>query len=291
MVKSIDDGFTAYLQHLAPLTGENRAANSHRNSVKTCLKTRLEIGGFFHTGSFGNGTAVRRHSDVDFFAVIPRRLIGNNSAKTLSQVRTALKATFPRSRVTVRTPAVLIPFGADRREAIDVVPAVYAMRTEEGYDVFDIPDGTGGWMRSSPRAHKAYVRQLDEAHGGRVKPLVLLLKAWKIHWHVPILSFYLEMRVARYAETVRTIDYARGLERVLESMIGTDRLIALQDPKGISRYIRPCVTEKQEQRALTKARVALSRARDARQKARKGRTEDAFTRWNLFFNKTFPQYR
>ena len=68
------------------------------------------------------------------------------------------------------------------------------------------PDGAGGWMRSSPRAHKlglsinkssrfralhlwwqprtlrqlisdgskAYVRQLDEAHGGKVKPLVML---------------------------------------------------------------------------------------------------------------------
>lgn len=291
MTKSIDEAFEDYLKRLTPLPTENKAAQSHWASVRACMKNNFATTKFFHTGSFGNGTAIRRRSDVDYFAVIPRPLINNNSSDTLNRVRAALKTTFHTSKVGIRTPAVFIPFGPGGREAIDVVPAVYVGKTPRGKDIYDIPDRAGGWMRSSPSAHKAYVKEQDDRLEHRVKPLVMLVKAWKYYWSVPILSFYLEMRVARYASTVKSIDYLRGLERVFESMISDDHLKSLQDPVGISRHIHPCETQAQEKAALKKVRMGLGRVADARKNESSGKTEAAFDRIDLFFNGTFPLYK
>ena len=62
-------------------------------------------------------------------------------------------------------------------------------------------------MKSSPKAHTDYVKQEDERLKGKLKPLIRLLKAWKFYNNVPIRSFYLELRAAKYAESEKSIVY------------------------------------------------------------------------------------
>lgn len=188
-------------------------------------------------------------------------------------------------------PAVIVPFGPKGRESLDVVAAVFVAKKADGHYLFDIPDGSGGWIRSSPGAHKAYVGAMDESHEYRVKRLIMLMKAWKVQCNVPTRSFYLEMRVARYASTVKRIDYARGIERVLESMISPTGLVVLRDPTDAGAVITSCITHKQEQQALKKAQRALVRAADARKSAASGNVKKAFERWDQFFNHAFPAYK
>jgi len=66
------------------------------------------------------------------------------------------------------------------------------MWEDNGYKVYDIADGAGGWMKTSPDAHNAYVRDIDDPLGGKVKPLIRFLKAGKCFKDVPISSFYLD---------------------------------------------------------------------------------------------------
>ncbi len=291
MVSTVDDGFEEYIRRLAPLGTEMKAAKAHYSSVESSLKNNVPGAKLIPTGSFGNGTALKRYSDVDYFVIIPRGLVGTDSTAVLQRVRAALKGTFPRTGVAVRMPAVIVPFGVDGSESIDVVPALVAAKTSQGHAIYDIPDRGGRWMRSSPVAHKAYVTAVDNARARRVKRLVMLVKAWKAHWDVPMRSFYLEMRVARYAASVKTIDYGRGIETVLGNMIGPSGLAALQDPMDIAGYIRPCATAVQEKQALTKVQRGLARASDARRREASGNVEKAFERWNLFFNGSFPAYK
>ncbi len=288
MASRVDDGFEEYIRRLAPLGTEMKAAKAHYSSVESSLKNNVPGARLIPTGSFGNGTALKRYSDADYFVIIPRGLVGTDSSAVLQRVRATLKGTFPRTGVAVRTPAVIVPFGVSGSASIDVVPALFAAKTSRGHAIYDIPDHGGHWMRSSPVAHKAYVTALDNARGRRVKPLVMLVKAWKAYWDVPMLSFYLEMRVARYAETVKTIDYGRGIEMVLGSMIGPGGLAALRDPMEIAGYIRPCATAAQEKQALTKVRRGLTRVREARRQEVSGNVEKAVERWNLFFKGSFP---
>lgn len=291
MVQTVEDGFEHLLARLAPLAMEGRMAQRHRRSIGACLRARFDGARLIPTGSRGRGTALRQYSDADYFIVIPRGLITNDSAEMLKRVRTALRCRFPKSAISVSKPAVIVPFGPKGRESLDVVPAVFAAKKADGPYVFDIPDGSGGWIRSSPGAHKAYVRAMDESHEHRVKQLIMLMKTWKVQCKVPVRSFYLEMRVARYASTVKRIDYARGIERVLENMISPNGLVALRDPTDARAVIMPCMTRQQEQQALKKANRALVRAAAARKSAASGNMRKAVERWDQFFNHTFSAYK
>src|SRR5947209_5847805 len=75
-----------------------------------------------------------------------------------------------------------------------------------------------GWMRSSPDAHNDYVRSIDNKHTGKVKPLIRFIKAWKFFKQVPISSFYLELRVAKYADGETDIIYAYDVQRLFDML-------------------------------------------------------------------------
>ena len=193
---------------------------------------------FFRTGSFGNGTSISGYSDVDYFAEIPSCKLKANSTITLSEVRNALAKRFPNTGVRVSCPAIVVPFGTDAKESTEVTPADYIKTTDDEYRVYDIPDCSDGWMRSSPDAHNAYVREVNGDLGGKVKPLIRFIKAWKYYRNVPIFSFYLELRVTKYAEDKSWITYSKDVEGVFSYLDSID-LANMRDPKGISGYISP----------------------------------------------------
>ena len=189
MAKTVEEGFRIFHGWLTPTGGDTQAAKSHRASIEACLKSNFEITRFFRTGSFGNGTSIYRHSDVDYFASIPTKNLKENSAATLRQVRDALVTRFPNTGVHVSTPAVVVPFGTDASESTEVVPADYIKTDKDGNLIYEIADGDGGWMRSSPDAHKSYVDEIDSKLHGKVKPLIRFLKAWKYYRTYPLAPF------------------------------------------------------------------------------------------------------
>ena len=205
MPRTVDEGFRDFLTKLTPTGYESEAAKNHRASIEACLKTNFNLQRFFRTGSFGNGTSIAGYSDVDYFASIPADKLGDNSTTALSKVRDALNKRFPNTGVRVNCPAVKVPFGTVVSESTEVVPAIAADLTKDKRIIYKIPDCASSWMRSSPDAHNAYVRDIDQKLSSKVKPLIRFIKAWKYYQQVPIVSFYLELRVAEYAYTQSAI--------------------------------------------------------------------------------------
>lgn len=289
MPRTIDEGFRDFLAKLTPSEYESTAAKNHRASIEACLKANFGLKNFFRTGSFGNGTSISGYSDVDYFASIPRANLKQNSATTLIQVREVLDGRFPRTGVHVDCPAVVCPFGTLAKESTEITPADCVDETEDGYSVYEIPDCSGGWMLSSPKAHNAYVREVDKSLGGKVKPLIRFIKAWKYYRNVPISSFYLELRVAKYAEGESLIVYDIDVKRIF-SLLYNCGLAKMQDPMGISGYITACSTEPRLNDAISKLSTALSRAEQAIEDKDKGNILSAFNWWNLVYNGNFPNY-
>lgn len=288
MAQTIDEGFRVFHSWLTPTKTESQAAKNHRASIETCLKNNFGLTRFFRTGSFGNGTSICNYSDVDYFAVFPYSQFTNNSTTILQKVRNALDSRFPNSGVRISTPAVKVPFGADASENTEVVPAKYT-ETENGLSVYQIADGTGGWMQSSPDNHNIFVAAVDEKLANKVKPLVRFLKAWKYYRDVPILSFYLELCVAKYASGESTIFYYWDIYHILRNLWNA-QLSAIQDPTGISGYIFPCASDAQEEDALSKLCTALVRAEKAFEAHDKQKVEDEFYWWRLLYDNNFPAY-
>ena len=206
MPRTLSEGFQVFLTKLTPSSFETNAAKTHRKSIESCLKTNFSMNRFFRTGSFGNGTSISGFSDVDYFAEIPSSVLKDNSIYTLRIVKDALATKFPNTGVRVSTPTVLVPFGTDKKEWTEVTPCDH-ITTIHDFKIYDIPNGNGGWLKSCPDAHNSYVRSIDQKHNGKVKALIRFVKAWKYYNNVPISSFYLELKIAKFCKDESSIIY------------------------------------------------------------------------------------
>lgn len=267
---------------------ESEGAQRHRASIKACLDNRFGLRRFTRIGSFGNGTSVCGYSDVDYLACLPTNQLTVTSTYSLAKVRDALDIRFPYTGVRVNTPAISCPFGTLAVETTEIIPADY-VGDSNGFKVYDIANGAGEWMKTSPDAHNAYVQAIDDRLSNKVKPLIRFLKAWKYFREVPISSFYLELRVAKYASQENSIVYDIDVKNVLKMLVDCS-LASLQDPMGISGYITACATDVKRQDALSKLQTAFGRAEKARECASKDRIAEAFDYWRLLYNYEFPTY-
>lgn len=288
MPRTVDEGFRDFLARLTPSTTETQAAQSHRASIEARLKNDFGLLRFTRIGSFGNGTSISGYSDVDYLACLPTAQLSSDSNYSLQKVRIALDARFPYTGVRVSCPAVVCPFGSSPAETTEIVPADY-VRESNGYKVYDIADCAGGWMKASPDAHNDYVRTIDNRLDNKVKPLIRFIKAWKYYRDVPISSFYLELRVAKYASTEKTILYDIDIKNVL-CQLRDCALASMQDPMDVSGYISACKTDAQKADALSKLDSAATRAEKARSCASGGDISGAFDWWRLLYADNFPTY-
>ena len=288
MPRTLDQGFRDFLGKLTPSDHETEAAKRHRASIEQCIKANFGLLRFWRTGSFGNGTSISRYSDVDYMACIPTNSLHGNSSTSLSKIRVALDKTFPKTGVRTSCPAVVVPFGTDAKETTEVTPAD-SIGTANGFNAYDIPDCMGGWMKASPDAHNDYVRSIDNKLSHKLKPLIRFVKAWKYFQNVPISSFYLELRVAKYASSETSIIYSIDLKGIF-SLLNDIALAQIRDPKRISGLISPCRSEAELSDARSKVSTALSRATKARTAESNDNIKDAFYWWDLLFAGQFPSY-
>jgi hypothetical protein len=288
MATTVNAAFETMISNLTPSATETASAASHRQSVTSKLSDDLGVSNFFSTGSTGNGTGVRYYSDVDYFASIPSQNQRSDSNYMLQIVKGVLDSRFPATDIHISTPAVVCNFGTDGAEKIEVVPAYYVSQ-EGGANVYKIPLVGGGWIKSSPRTHNAYVSSVHSSLNYKVKPLIRLIKAIKYYNNIPISSFYIELRVAKWASTEKTIDYKYDVRTMLKHLVDCG-LAQMVDPMGISGYVAASNTDPQKLDALSKLGMALTRAVKAREAEEAGKIADAFYWWDKVFNDKFPAY-
>ena len=288
MPRTIDEGFRDFHTKLTPSSFESNAAKAHRASIKRRIEKDFSLQRFWRIGSFGNGTSIRGYSDVDYMACIPTESLSSNSSTFLTKLRKSLAERFPNTGVRTSCPAVVVPFGNSAKETTEVTPADY-MRTENGFKIYDIPDCSGGWMNASPDAHNGYVRQINLKLSYKVKPLIRFIKAWKYFQSVPISSFYLELRVAKYASEETSILYSIDVKRVF-AMLDRLELARITDPMGISGYISPCKSTADLTIAKSKLSTALTRATKAREAEQADNIKVAFDWWDKLYAYNFPSY-
>jgi hypothetical protein len=153
---------------------------------------------------------------------------------------------------------------ASGTEAWEVIPGFLTGRGGEGVFVYDIPGPSSGWIDTAPKSHLAYVNDINGRAGiyGGTKKLARLLKAWKYYRSVPISSFYLEMRAAKYVEGQKSFLPIFDLCYMLESLQAHE-LAAMNDPSGASGRFHPCSSDVKREDALSKLATASTRARNA----------------------------
>lgn len=286
MATTVNSAFATYLSRLTPTGSERETARRHRGSIETALEP-LGYSLLRETGSFRHGTGVRFRSDIDYLVSLDgERPASSDSA--LTRVRNRLQAAYPNTTINVRRPAVVVNFaGGD--EQVEVVPG-YFKRNDDGENVYAIPGAASGWIESAPNAHLKYVNECNaKEEGGRAKGLARLAKAWKYQRRVPVSSFYLEMRAARYAAANKPVIYSIDLRDLLHKLRDND-LGAMNDPGRRVGRIYATSGESYKEDALSRLDRAVFRADKAREAETAGRTKDAFDWWDRLFNGAFPAY-
>ncbi|TAK36280.1 MAG: nucleotidyltransferase, partial [Lysobacteraceae bacterium] len=216
MATTVNSAFDQLATSLIPSTFDVNAVRSHRASIETRLYESFGVSNFFGTGSSENSTDVAHYSDVDYFASIPALQQRDNSAYMLTVMRDDLAKRFWSTNVRVSTPAVVLEFGTNGSEKVEVTPAYYTGRDAvNDYNVYKIPTTGGGWIKSSPSVHNKYVTEQNVRLNSKLKPLIRLIKAIAYYNNIGISSFYIELRIAKWAESEKTIIYPIDVRTML----------------------------------------------------------------------------
>lgn len=262
---------------------------NHRASIESCLKRNFGLTAMFQSGSYGNGTNIGGYSDVDLFAVIPTDKLKLDSSISLSAIADSLRYTFPQTKgIRIDNPGVKVPF-AGGSELVEIIPADKVGITKLGFPMYEIADGAGGWIKTSPKSHNAYVQECNERLSKKVKPLIRFIKAWKYYRNVPIKSFYIEMLVTRYCSQEQFIVYNIDINKIL-NWLSNNNIPPIDDPRNISGTLYPVGSRTDLLDAQSKVKRAAEWASRAHAKEFSGDILGAFSDWNLVFNDNFPLF-
>lgn len=259
----MSDPMDVFLKSLVPPAYDREEVALRRDTLSTVLnKHSLNAGYFVESGSFAHGTGIAQKSDVDYIAwATPASGRPQLPSSALTSLKSALTgADWKISSLSVSSPVVQVKYISAPH--FEIVPA-FSSREAGGVRVWSIPGRGDEWVDSAPAAHKAYVNAANDRLGKKVKSLVRFAKAWKYHVGAPVSSFYLEMRVAQYANTQTSIDfYDLDLRYAMHSMINFE-LCDMTDPLGTVGRIPACssdVNRRTTLRMMNEAVVNLAAA-------------------------------
>jgi hypothetical protein len=284
--KTVADGFDEFLSRLTPTETQREAAARHRGRVESSLNS-LGVHLYRETGSFHHGTGVRNYCDVDLLASLKSQKPGS-SETALRWVKDALLTTFPNTAVKVHRPAVVVYFNQGA-ETWEIIPGFRKSVSGSDAVIYSIPGVTTEWLESAPIEHIGYVNEINNAAGkkGGTKKLARLVKAWKHYNSVPVSSFYLEMRAAKYMETEKSFVPLYDMCRLL-ALLESNSLAAMNDPRGMTGRFTAYSTTAKRTEALSKLKTATTRAQKAVDAHEADQPATAFHYLDLLFGGHFP---
>jgi predicted nucleotidyltransferase len=202
-------------QTLLTLTSKQREAlRERREVIRAYLADDWAIDAVMFGGSHARGSKIRpilgRQGDVDIYVVLKSShktyggFLEPPPAKLLAEFKRTLDRYLPMTKVRADSPAVRIQY---RDMIVDVIPA---FRHFFG-DAFDIPYYKE-WMTATPRAQQRVFKEIDDARGGRFKPLLRMIKHWKaIHQSIGLRSYHLETLAFEIFRKYEINDYGHAL--------------------------------------------------------------------------------
>jgi len=234
------------LEEIAPGEVTLETIQQRRKAITETLEGNLKVSDIKPVGSHTRGTALRT-SDADYLCVIARKHVTyrrqpSNSHRIMDRFVRLVKKRYDRTEIRKDGQAVTLDF-ADGG-VVDLVPAAYEGTVSEtdGYPVYRIPNGEGGWLRTSPEALTRYMKEADERWGGRLKAIARAVKSWRATAPepTPLKGLWIELKLAS-SELVMEVGESRTklLARVFR-YLADGSFDAISDPSGASDPVPAC---------------------------------------------------
>lgn len=242
----------------------------------------------FSIGSFARGTMCEGERDIDLMMVLDVDTYWsryqNDSSEFLYACRNTLAKKYTRTDVSSKRVAVVLDFDEIRTE---VVPGF--LRRGGGYL---IPDGAGGWQATNPPYHTQLIAERDAAAGGRLKPVIKLMKLWNLANGRHLASVHVELMVV--AAEVLPISVWPFEVRFCLNKLHSLVISTFGDPWLVGQPIDRSLSAVDRAVATTLLETDLKRATDAEQYRKAGDESAAIGRWRLVYSlrgeSLFPAY-
>ena len=287
MPTAVSKSFADLLERLVPDGPPPRAAEAQRRALDKALRSDLGAIQWVPAGSVRTRTNVKGHSPIDLLVVLRGEPVQSSSTAALRWFAGRVADALSSVETAVDSSAVVAPFGPGKANRHRFIPAPLLELGEHGSEVYGIPDGEGGWMRTSPALHDRYLDDRDRRAEATVRPLVRFVKAWKHLNDVPVSSYYLELVTAAHVARHRNLSYTQALAEIVQDL-RQRRLAPVNDPACVSGSVDPFKHMFHRVRVLDAVGQGLEHIAAARAAARTNDVDEAIDRWNRFFNGAFP---
>lgn len=278
----------------------SQGSTSH-NNVRKILKNKQDrdtsfprlLEGDFLSGSYDRGTKIRPLDDIDVLMVIdggglrltnggivqnnvyvrgsnnPNPIINHHlgvngnvsSKKILDLFSTALKESFPNTKISKDGQAINVNFNASNL-GLDIVPCFHIVPTDKQQpERYYIPAGGDShlWMATNPKIDAEISDSLHNIHDKNLKPIVKIIKYWNQNMNDNLLkSYHLEVLVWKVFQkyTGDLSNYARGVQYFFHNA-GELLKFYCPDPTGIGDNIDTYLNE--YARELSRLRIEEAR--------------------------------
>lgn len=281
--RTVEEGFQIFLEWLSPA---EKKLPTLGDEVRASLSQHFRVHAFHPVGSCLNGTDVQGYSIPDYLVSLDYDLEGLQDSRVLpARMADVLKPSFPGASASEK--AVTLVTG--ETGACKLIPARLAGQTDAGHLVYEVPDGSGGWMRVCPQGHLARIEETDRRLEGRCRSLARLVKAWKYLRAVPVSTFYLESRCLLYAAGEKRIVYPLDLQRIF-SLFWNDQLADVPAVDSTGGPISAHLARTDRKAVFSGLRTALYYATCAMEQVEQGNLSEAFRYWGRIFGGHFPAY-
>ena len=151
-------------------------------------------------GSWGKATAITPSVDVDLYYVVPQELFerfnsyhGNGQSALLNDVRNRLLVSYPQTQISGDGQVVIVGF--NKLPQIEIAPCI---QDRDGRFILPNSNGGGSWISADPVAEAQSLNVVDAQCSANCRPLVRIMKQWRVHCNVPIKSFHIELLVQEF---------------------------------------------------------------------------------------------
>jgi len=285
----VGDWFQNLLSKIQPLQTEIDKAERHAQTIKARIEKDYGLRKFLIVGSHSRGTAIRRKSDVDYFALIKREDARHGDGYTtstavLGNIKKCLQDRFNSTDMRIDGQAVVVQFGGGDF-SVDVVPAIFWEMDSNNWPIYFMPDGNGDWMKTGPEIHNQFIKGADEKSRGKLKFVSQLLKYWRgcRNPAVPISAFHMELVLADYGLCTGIKSYSQCLTEAFQ-LLAQRECRAYRDPKDISGNVNAVRTEAQRGSVLSHVVYARDHAKTALAAENQNDSDEAIRQWKIVFN-------
>lgn len=280
-----------FVERIKVAESDQESVDRHRRGIADALADKYGDPPVRQVGSHARGTALRGASDADYFVIMPRAKFQRDgeridSNKALEQVKGQMEGKYQRAEMVRDGQAISIEFSDGKA---DVVPAIYdgPVSDKNGYPVYLIPDGTGGWMRTSPDAHGKYLADANDRSKGKLKTVTLAVKKWREAHGLEAKSLWIELALAESGVCEQVGKSYPEVLRDSFQVLAKREAHTVEDPTSTSDPIRSARSEERRQTLRNASAVAATRAEKAVRAEERGDAVEAEKYWNMVFNQEF----